>query len=239
MTEKNELRPTFNFNKSAIFTNILVAIITAISVLGGHYILSKSNETVGEYQTDNQTVVALIEKVNELQIQVQSLQKDYAALSNENLALKAEINKLRSMKEYGDLSVSAFFKFMPLPAWIKVYDDDMGLFIMRKINRAYEDQWDISNIRYAGRSDKLIWDEVTSKMFEIHDNAVRDELSPIITIEEIPNNIDDPSKGKTEWIVAKFPVSLNGINYNAVGGIAIPEEIRDYVNFPKYLQQKD
>lgn len=232
MTTPNAPKETFKFKKAPIFVNILVALITAISVIGGNYILSKSNERVGEYQTDNQTIVTLIDKVNDLQTQVHLLQKDYSKLSNENLRLKSEINKLRGMKEYGDLSVNAFFKFMPLPAWIKVYDKNNDQFIMQKINRAYEDQWDISDIRYAGRPDSAIWDEATAKMFDKHDRAVKNILNPIIVIESIPNDISKLSDGRSDWIVAKFPVSLNGVEYNAVGGIAIPEKIKNYVNFP-------
>lgn len=222
-----------SFFKSQLFSHIIVALISGLSVLGGNYMLSESNTNASNYETDNKTIVSLIGKVSELQEQVQELQIENGELRTRAVALQNRVNQLENIKAFDEFAVSSFFKYMPIPAWLKVYDKETDQFIMRRINRAYEDQWNVLSIRYAGKPDNLIWDLETAKLFKHNDEVVRNQLSPIITIETIPDTAGVVrDENETDWIISKFPVSFNGVEYNAVGGIAIPDNIKDLVEFP-------
>jgi hypothetical protein len=117
---------------------------------------------------------------------------------------------------------------MPIPAWLKLYDKDSDEFVMLKINRAYENEWGIPAIRYENRTDTEIWGKKLAKRFKENDIRVLESLQPLIVHEQVPAH-KNANTENIEWVIGKFPVSIDGQSYNAVGGIAIPYNLNDYI----------
>lgn len=66
------------------------------------------------------------------------------------------------------LLMAGFFEHMPMPAWIKAFQDD-GTFIMIHVNRAYAALTGIRAIDYLAQSDEAHWSATDAGVFEHED----------------------------------------------------------------------
>tara|TARA_R110000765_G_scaffold7963_4_gene26114 strand:+ start:118513 stop:119187 length:675 start_codon:yes stop_codon:yes gene_type:complete len=215
--------------KRNLFKDLGIAIVGGLFAITSQFLIGNMTANSSKYSTDNQTIVSLVGQISELQQQYTKLQEQYTLSNGVILTLQKEIAELKELKNYDEFAVSSFSRYMPLPTWLKEYDTITDTFIMKTINRAYENQFGIMAIQYEGHTDAEIWGDDLSKEFEVSDKRVMKSLAPEVFIARIPNSVNDIDGEYKDWLIAKFPVSLKGTVYDAVGGIAIPQDLPDDV----------
>ena len=133
-----------------------------------------------------------------------------------NLDCQTEINKLRSelQREFNHGAVlESFYEYAPIPVWFK--DTTSRMYF---INRSYEREWGVPQMKYRGATDYEVWPKAVADAFKENDRQVIESRKGFITTEMVPNDPENPTKVR-EWVIYKFPVYKDG-EIIGVGGIA-------------------
>ena len=109
----------------------------------------------------------------------------------------------------------AFVENLPLPCWQK---DINGTMLW--INNEYEQQWGIKSSMYEGRTDYDIWPNHIASRFRQHDQLVVAQRRVLLTIEMVPDKINDTEAPIREWKIWKFPIINETGDVVGVGGVA-------------------
>jgi cell division protein FtsB len=204
-------------SKQYFLSNIAVAVITGVIAIFGQSLVANKSAHSSEYSTDKQTITKMTDQITALQEEVRRLGSMVLELKEENALLKQQAT-------YGTNYVYSFAQNMPFPAFLKSYDSSTQQFVLKWMNRAYEDTWNIKKYQYIGKPDADIWGEEIAELFQVNDNYVSTSLRPIITHERILDVAFDFEGSSKDWMIAKFPVFIYGEESVSVGGIAIFEE---------------
>jgi len=103
-----------------------------------------------------------------------------------------------------------FFDTLPIPAWLKILDDD-GNLVMRWVNAAYEAEVGILPEKYIGRDDLAVWDAETAAGFAANDLKAITEKLVVETAEHARDKV---------WRGYKWPL-VEGDDVVGVFGIAL------------------
>lgn len=147
----------------------------------------------------------------------------YAAHRRARLEQKRETERVvKELKQHTSTQVKrangvpwSFIENCPLPTWCK---DVNGTMVW--INNEYEQQWGIKSSMYEGRTDFDVWPADIAAAFRRHDQLVIAQKHTLVTVEAVPDRLNDPNSPRREWRIWKFPVVNNTGDVVAVGGIA-------------------
>lgn len=204
------------------FPSILSSIITMIAMLTVAIVTGIFDSRNMNDQNLSATQISAIEKIPEYLTLNDNLQKEIQELRAQVNQLTVENNRLLLIQELKIDAITAYFQYIPLPAWLKIYDPGIDDFIMNDINLAYEREWGISEFQYEGKTDAEVWGEEVAKEFRENDFIVINSRDAILTQETVPDSPNDPSNSRM-WFIIKFPVIISDKTYIGVGGIAIPD----------------
>jgi PAS domain-containing protein len=140
-------------------------------------------------------------------------------------ALTKEVDNLRAYQVERVDQSSAFFEHMPFPAWLKLVEDGGKTYRMAKINRSYEDTYNVTKLEYEGKTDAEIWGEEIAELYAENDRRVYTTKRAVITHEKVREDPRNQANQVILHIVAKFPVIISGKPKLAIGGISIPIDL--------------
>lgn len=104
----------------------------------------------------------------------------------------------------------SFFHSIPIPCWIKVYENWNHSFRMLSLNNAYLKKYGVELREYVGKLDSEIWAPDIAERFRQHDLVVLNEGSAEYCIEETQEE---------KILVLKFPFGVGGLP--AVAGLVL------------------
>lgn len=105
------------------------------------------------------------------------------------------------------LLMAGFFEHLPMPAWIKAFQDD-GSFIMIHVNRAYAALTGIRAIDYLAQGDEAHWSAADAGVFEHEDLTCALERRTVPICGTVPLlNQTGKAVSFTGW---KWPIMKDG-----------------------------
>lgn len=205
-------------NWIVIVVSVLVS--NAVTLTAGYFAFKGQVHEVN-LNAQSTFVQQLMDEIKKHKVDIMHLQRENVNLRKESIETQHEIATLRrKLAEQFDerKTLLAYFDYMPGPAWMKNSKSEMIY-----INRKYSDQWNVSSLKYKGKTDHEIWPKQVADEFVKSDREVLIKGTSIVTFESVPKNALVPV-GKNNplvtWKIWKFPVVLNG-EVAGVGGIAI------------------
>lgn len=199
------------------WTPVIVALITSGVTLAGAWLTfrSQSKSTIVEFQDQ------LAKDRKYWRDEYEELRNKYNKLELDNVDLKAKIAELelKVSEQFDHIAIlEAYYEHMPGPAWMK--DSSSRMFF---INRAYENEWGVSKLKYEGMTDHDIWPPDVADAFVRNDVEVIERRAGFVTDEQVPARALEPiseANPTAAWRIWKFPVVIKG-EVVGIGGIAV------------------
>jgi hypothetical protein len=193
-------------------------------------------------ESESKLIVTLTEEISGLK---KELSAEHAYTKELNAELLAERERLMHLRylvssEFDSLDViRKFCEYIPTPTWLKsapVHGETYSKMLF--INQAYENEWGISKSSYEGKYDIDLWPEKIALKFAANDNEIVKKRMSIVKLEEVPIEpfVEYNINNLKEWIIWKFPVTLEG--KIAVGGMAIEKDANKHIGSYNILSPK-
>ena len=162
------------------------------------------------------------DRLNRVETRADELEKDNRELHESLIQAQGKIMQMESEmgQEYDRIaSIKQYYDLIPQPAWLKDQDHKM-----LGINRAYSEEFHITEEFYLGKKDSAMYDTEYSDPIAKNDDEVLNQMRGGLYAEKVPALFTQ--KGLEEvkarfFLVAKFPVKING--HYGIGGILVRE----------------
>lgn len=201
-----------------ISITLISVIITAIASVSGAYFVYKGDIVAAQY-----------DRISILEEQVKILQEQVINLT---IANSRKLDSAKVLKDY--------MNGMPDPAWTKLVHpnpDDISKPIIKMwhINRAYEEEYNVSLHRYSNKTDFDIWPYEIAVEFYANDLKTLRIMSDICEVETFPLNPNEPDINIVSRMSCKWVHHLDG--QIAISGKTVmigPEQLKQIIKDSGY-----
>lgn len=222
--------------------DIVLAIISLISVVSSGYLLHRTNiskdkikETSTLFESESQFRGVLLKEVDELMNRCKNLELVIVQLRAELGMYEKRSRDLENIvaSQFNRVQILELYcEMIPGPVWFKKMDLNNEL-RMYFVNSKFTEVWGVTCEYYLDKTDMEVWGEEVGRKFHEADILVLKYKRGHRIIEKIPNDPFDPTSPVKEWVVWKFPV-MDASKIIGIGGIAI-----DYVENEKIKNHGD